>query len=168
MFWTFQFSDTNYFIWREQPNSWPITFLNIIQENFPLCLIGFHSPLGGWESWSCFQTCIPVLGPVRVTNNVWRSAQFFYKIDLLTYHRFESWVFLSENSCYLVNLFSFAKKSHILVIICCYYLPQWWVEFELTWICLQLSFLIKIHLQKSTKFFSKFILSTFYKLSCIY
>ena len=117
-------------------------------KNYPLCLIGLNSPLGGWESWGCFQTCVPVLGPVRVTNNVWR-AQFFYKIDLLTYHRFESWVILSKNSCQLsewIAIFcqfvQFCKKCHT-VLLCCYYLRQWCVEFELTWICLKLSFLIK-------------------------
>ena len=41
------------------------------KENFPLCLIGLHGPLGGCESRGRFQTRIPVFRPVGVTNNVW-------------------------------------------------------------------------------------------------
>ena len=43
------------------------------------------------------------------------------------------------------KLLQWSPQSHF--ILCWYYFPQWWVEFkfELTWICLQLSFLIKCY-----------------------
>ena len=39
----------------------------------------------------------------------------------------------------------FSNKFNHQVNQCCNYLSQWWVEFELTWNCLQLSFLIKCY-----------------------
>ena len=76
---------------------------------------------------------------------------------------FDYWEFLTNFLTYfLTTLFDALQNS-----------SYWLVEMddELIWICLQFSFLIKCYqknLQKSTKFFSKFILFTFYYIPCIW